>query len=542
MARVITALLQGRCVVRRLAVVLVVALLVQPHAARAARVLQHYDLDSLVDQSKAVVRAELGDPRPFKTADGDYVVQTATVLDAILGPAVAGTQIRFVGLDWVHQAPGLAGRGDSWEPLAKGDVVYLFLAPNDARCPPINADWKVIESGVRLVSGGKVYAFGQRFGINAEPNMPTGLRGAPYGFVAMTAVTFPAVPVETQREFDVHLRHAQQAAAQVNTLLATNPSPALTTQMIALLRSRAAMVVKEGAKDDELGRKVTARLADTLAPPDLVALRGDVGWDVRLMLDSGLQCRPAGRTYLLERIGDPKETAERRLEFAAILEEAAGWEYELSVFDARADQAASSHADFATSLARLAAANLGTALCAPLLRAIAQCDLEPPHPAPPNGALSADLDSAADVLADAFPKADRLDQFRIAETLMQVRPDRYKRVLPDAGPLLTLVEPDRDFDDAIRHRQLHLRCRFRNRLTVPTTLKLILRAVGGGSEVSLAINTAIGNDTDTFGEAWPIDVGIPDTAAGHYEVFLRDFKGDRPIGDGLPLQITVPPG
>ena len=91
---------------RSAAVAVVFALMLQPQPARAARVLEHYDLDSLVDQSKAIVRVEVGDAQPFKTADGDCVVHTATVLDAIEGPAAKATQIRIAGLDEYHQAPG----------------------------------------------------------------------------------------------------------------------------------------------------------------------------------------------------------------------------------------------------------------------------------------------------------------------------------------------------------------------------------------------------------------------------------------------------
>ena len=154
-----------------------------------------------------------------------------------------------------------------------------------------NADWTVIESGARLVSGGNVYPFGQLFG---GPDTPRGSWAAPSGFVAMTAVTFPKVPLESLRVFEAQLRRSQQTVSQVNAILASKPTPVSTTQTTALLRSRAAMVVKDGARDDELGCKLAETLLDTLAPPDLIALRDDVGWDVQFVLASDLQRRPAG--------------------------------------------------------------------------------------------------------------------------------------------------------------------------------------------------------------------------------------------------------
>jgi hypothetical protein len=75
----------------------VLLMLIAP--ARAERVLQHYDLDSLVFLSTAIVRVEVGDSQPFKTADGDCVVQSVKVLDVFSGPIKAGASVKVTGLD-----------------------------------------------------------------------------------------------------------------------------------------------------------------------------------------------------------------------------------------------------------------------------------------------------------------------------------------------------------------------------------------------------------------------------------------------------------
>ncbi len=57
---------------RRTVVGVVVSMLsCWPRPAQAARILQHYDTDSLCSMAQVIVRAGVGQPTPWHTADGD---------------------------------------------------------------------------------------------------------------------------------------------------------------------------------------------------------------------------------------------------------------------------------------------------------------------------------------------------------------------------------------------------------------------------------------------------------------------------------------
>jgi hypothetical protein len=104
-----------------------VMLIVVARPARADRVLQHYDVDSLAFLSAAIVRAEVGESRPFNTPYGNCRVHNVRVVDVFKGSVAVGSSLRVTGLDVFQRAPGIVNRLDSWSPIGKGDKVHLFL-------------------------------------------------------------------------------------------------------------------------------------------------------------------------------------------------------------------------------------------------------------------------------------------------------------------------------------------------------------------------------------------------------------------------------
>jgi hypothetical protein len=339
--------------------------------------------------------------------------------------------------------------------------------------------------------------------------------------------------VEARPAFEDRLGQSPRNIERVEGLV-NRDAPETAAEISALLRARTAAVKMEMAKNDALGSMLATSLADVAAPADLVSCLDESVWDTQWALEQGLQSH-AGRTYLLERVGDPEETIERRRQFARILSDAV-WTYMGEVRSAKAgDQTV--RTDFMERLARLAMDHRGTDLCETLLRGFAPFPVEQ---RPTDGPLGADFDAAADVLCEAFPDSGPPDQFRIAATLMRVRPERYGRLLPDAGPLLTLAEPGRDFGEALGKRTLSLRCRFRNGLAVETEVKLVLRPADGTPDLVVSVDTRIGKMTNTFGDAWLISAAIPAGAAGKYRVFLRDYRDRRPNGDGLGFDVEIP--
>src|SRR4051812_2415540 len=156
--------------------------------AHAARVLDQYDVDSLSAMAKLIVKAEVGGATDVQTRDGNCAVWDVKVLSVLQGDIKPDSMIRVAGIEEYKKGP-VEGVDKGFPRLSKGDVVYLFLLPKGARggyamYDLTDADWKVIESGARLVGKDGVHSFGQYF--------PPGPSAGPIpGFVAMTEKTFP---------------------------------------------------------------------------------------------------------------------------------------------------------------------------------------------------------------------------------------------------------------------------------------------------------------------------------------------------------------
>src|SRR5687768_8283526 len=188
---------------------LVVALLSLPAAvgeARAARVLNQYDLDSLCALAQLVVRVEVGAMEDVETRDGKCAVTDVRILSVLRGDAGEGSSIRVAGVEEYRKGPGIDGVAPRRFPrLQPGDIVYLFLVPKGtpigyAKYDLTDADWKVIESGARLVVNDRVLGFRQYF-----PPGPS--KGAIPGFVAATPEAFPHAPAaEAPADFENRVR------------------------------------------------------------------------------------------------------------------------------------------------------------------------------------------------------------------------------------------------------------------------------------------------------------------------------------------------
>ena len=214
--------------------------------AHAARVLERYDVDSLSAMAQLIVKAEVGEATDVKTREGDCAVWDVTVLSVLHGDAEPRSTIRVTGIEEYRKGPGLGGADDSVRRLSKGDVVYLFLVPKDARegyakYRLTDADWKVIESGARLVVEDTVYAFGQY--------VPPGKSVGPVpGFVAMTDEAFPGAPVSSVKAFEKQVRASLRYVADLRRKLSAGALD--EAEKKAILKSRAAVLKRERARSD----------------------------------------------------------------------------------------------------------------------------------------------------------------------------------------------------------------------------------------------------------------------------------------------------
>lgn len=249
----------------RYPLLLAVVLLALTGRAHAARVLEHYDVDSLSAMAKLIVKAEVIRATEVQTRDGDCAVWDVQVLSALEGGIQPGSVIRVAGIEEYQKGPGIEGVDKGFPRLSKGDVVYLFLVPKGtpvgyAKYDLTDADWKVIESGTRLVVKDGVHSFGQYY--------PPGPSAGPVpGFVAMTEKTFPKAQRLSVGEFEKQVKASLAFVSDLRSKLAAN---ALTeADKHAMLAGRAEVLKRQSAHSDyipslidEKPRRPPARQAD----------------------------------------------------------------------------------------------------------------------------------------------------------------------------------------------------------------------------------------------------------------------------------------
>ncbi len=216
--------------------------------AAAERQLDKYDIESLCALSGLIVRGELGAATEVQTRDGDCAVWEVTVLSVLHGEARPGAVIRVAGVEEYRKGPGI-GRTQAIRRLAKGDVVYLFLAPKKApigyaKYSLTDADWKVVESGARLVAEDRVHAFAQ-YRARTEPGqLVTGSQG----FVAMTEQAFPGSPIPSAETFEKQVRDSLRFVAELRRKLSENKLG--EPEKNAILEARPAVLKEQWAHTD----------------------------------------------------------------------------------------------------------------------------------------------------------------------------------------------------------------------------------------------------------------------------------------------------
>ena len=231
---------------------LIAVLLACAGRADGARVLDHYDIDSLSAMARLIVKAEVGEATDVHTRDGDCSVWDVKVLSTLRGDIKPQSVIRVAGIEEYRKGPGIEGVNEGFSRLSKGDVVYLFLVPRGTRTgyakhDLTDADWKVIESGARLVVKHRVLSFGQY-----TPPPPSA--GPVPGFVAMTEKTFPKALAPPVEEFDKQVQGSLAFVSELRRKLAAN---ALTeAEKRAVLAGRSEVLERELARSDYIPRLI----------------------------------------------------------------------------------------------------------------------------------------------------------------------------------------------------------------------------------------------------------------------------------------------
>jgi hypothetical protein len=523
-----------------LGAVLLIVTCIGSHAS-GERVLSQYDEDSLVYLSTAVVRAQVGAPHRFDTADGSCTVYDVKVLDSYKGPLQPSSSARVTGLDFFHHAPGIKGAAPSWNPIGTGDVVYLFLAPNNGKSGYAmyrltNADWVVIESGVRLLFADQVYSFFQYSLLWPPPEKPRPDQPVYGGFVAMTPTVRPGSLVLSRQDFERRLTQSNGVIEKISVLLAAPPSVQSGHAIEAFLNERKQVLAEGGFRDDALSWKIASRLQDTHTPPEeLIALLHNSPGYTPLSVGYILQTANY-RDYVLKCVEDQQALMDRRMELASIVADS-GWTYIVELEGRAGPANPNVKPDYAMRIAKAAANNLGSQLGEKLLDGVVSCAISPEDA---SAARRADLHSAAGILSDSFEKAATPERYLLAKALIQIDRGVYAKTLPRAGALLTYVEPAGNSAQTFAGRDMHLECQFVSQLSVVTQLKLVLQQPQSKAEVILPVDTKVGEMTNTFGYNWEVTAHLPEKVAGKYYVFLRDYLDDKPNGDGLGVEMTIP--
>lgn len=507
--------------------------------ADAARVRNHYDVDSLVQLSEAIVKGEVGEGTAFKTRDGDCTVYQVKVLKSFKGKLAAEATIRVAGLDEYHYATGIEGRAETTGHVGKGDVVYLFLTPTStnrgyAMYRLTDAQWTVIESGVRMVAGQHVYAFGQgevqrRVGNTTMTYFSAELR-------ARTPDENPGLILLTVEQFEQRVAGSQRWLEEIAPVLNGTAAEERIPQYTALLREREQVLKQERGGDDMVAQAIALKLIEVARSELLEGLRRELGGRVRDVVAGGLRYRPAGRDYLLQRLEDVMQPEAVRLEWAELLA-GSGWVYYLQM----RDEGKPEHAMFATKMARLVAREPASKVSAVLLKAIGECGQDSRFRMP--DLLVADLAAAASTLAPPYAGADPQTRFRIAETLLRIHRPTYDQTLPGAGPLLIWVEPKPDLVEGLEHRELRMICRFRNWIPEngpAAQIRLVMRATDTGRETEMPVDSKLAGLRGQ-GQTFPFKEALPaDLPGGRYQVFYRVYQDGKRLGDGIGFECEVP--
>jgi hypothetical protein len=349
-----------------------------------------------------------------------------------------------------------------------------------------------------------------------------------HSHAVLTVALVPGAPVLTRKGFEERLSRSFQTAVQVAELLAAPAAARRFEEYSTVLRGRADVLRKEMASDDHVGALVAAELVQLATGPEqILALRSGASSRVLAVLDNALLRWPG---TLIERIRNKKVPMRRRMEWARVLSEGL-WIRERYELARRASK------DLTNRVAQLAIENLGTELIYPLLRGVVSIG---DHLKADQAALARDVYPALRVLSEAYPAAEPSDQYHIAEVLQQIGGEPYRKLLPEAGPFLTLIEPAPDLADSMASGELRVRCSFRNQLTTRSELTIVLKAQGE-LEIELPVESELSELTNNFGSGWEIGASIPQRVSpGRYRVFLRARQGKRRVGDGLGFEINLP--
>jgi hypothetical protein len=231
--------------------------------ARAARVLRQYDIDSLCAMAELIVKVEVGQATDVQTRDGDCAVWEVKVLSTLNGNVAPQTVIRVAGIEEYRKGPGISGGGKGFQRLSKGDVAYLFLLARDspggyAKYHLTDAEWKVIESGARLVTRDRVYGFAQYF-----PPAPSAGPGP--GFVTRTENLFPGAPVVSVEAFEERVRTSLQYVRELRRKVSENALSETEKQQV--LRGRREVLQREQAHSDYIPRLIHDEPRQPTTPP-----------------------------------------------------------------------------------------------------------------------------------------------------------------------------------------------------------------------------------------------------------------------------------
>ncbi|HLX62979.1 MAG TPA: hypothetical protein VKX17_17040 [Planctomycetota bacterium] len=294
---------QPRARLKELAAALItLSFWILPNTASHAMNLYSYDLDSLVYMSAEIVEATLGE---------NYKKDNLSLVDVNItkvhkGSFKEGQTIAVTAMDFYRKSDGSVRKSAA---LERGDNVFMFLSKaGKTFLYDIPADAEIYwtaPSGLKLVNENKVLGFAQF--DNPGP------------YVAMYEMKGKAPTIE---EYRLQIANSAKKVNGWAAQFKAEPSPKDIPWLTALLKERVATWQREAFfSRDHIREMAEARIANLHDPDainDALCILAEFRSDI---LARGLGT-PAGREYMLKKIGNQQENIETRIRFAQMLYEA----------------------------------------------------------------------------------------------------------------------------------------------------------------------------------------------------------------------------
>jgi hypothetical protein len=473
--------------------------------AAHAKNLYSYDLDSLAYMSTDIVRATI-----VKSGEGFEV----RVEQAYAGKAAKGDVLHF-DLSLYRKPPKTDDPNTL--PLVVGDELILFF--NKTNGVSKTGDQWAVESGVKLIQGGKAYSAHQW----DNPG--------PYVLDCRSENIKNAVSL---KQLELDLNASIKSAAAFQKKLSAPPTPKDIPWLLEDLKQRST-VTGEWFSRDHIGELLSVRLAnlhDYEAIDQAITVLSRTDERVWTLLAG--YATPKGRDYMLKVIADAKQPMKKRILYAHGLWNIGVEYHQGSEAGIRSrtitGDIGEDNGDFLKRVAQLAVDNAADEpLCLAILRSLRSCADEVTQIK--DKVLTADLTAALGVLGKQY-RTSQSQKVKFAIELVTLRGDRdaYKKLESPCGDVPFLLSPPSTRYTPSKTPSLIFEYEYATETQDLSKLSycIILERLGGPERFEIPWKVEMSANTHGISGGGSGAVDLPkDVPAGKYKVYLRMKSNDK---------------